>query len=55
MSVATLALPVAAARSVRADEIDNRAAYTGFGLAYVLGHGAAAVSYGSDPLLPLPG
>ena len=55
MSVATLAAPVAAARSVRAGEIDNRAAYAGFGLAYVLGHGAAAVSYGSDPLLPLPG
>ena len=55
MSVATLAAPVAAARSVRAAEIDNRAAYAGFGLAYVLGHGAAAVSYGPDPLLPLPG
>ncbi len=36
-------------------EVDNRAAYLGFGLAYVFGHGAAAVSEGSDPLLDLPG
>ena len=31
----TLPESVAAARSVRAGEIDNRAAYAGFGLAYV--------------------
>ncbi|MEU6313114.1 ABC transporter permease [Streptomyces sp. NPDC047014] len=36
-------------------EVDNRAAYTGFGLAYVLGHGSAAVSEGDQPLLELPG
>ncbi|MFF4317917.1 ABC transporter permease [Streptomyces sp. NPDC001568] len=35
-------------------EVDNRAAYLGFGFAYVLGHGAAAVSEGSAPLLDLP-
>ncbi|MFD3875786.1 ABC transporter permease [Streptomyces sp. NPDC058623] len=35
-------------------EVDNRAAYLGFGLAYALGHGAAAVSEGSAPLLALP-
>ncbi|MGW6979688.1 ABC transporter permease [Streptomyces sp. NPDC054932] len=36
-------------------EVDNRAAYAGFGLAYVLGHGAAAASHGDTPLLGLPG
>ena len=36
-------------------EVDNRATYISFGLAYVLGHGAAAISKGASPLLPLPG
>ncbi|MFJ5221806.1 ABC transporter permease [Streptomyces sp. NPDC088400] len=36
-------------------EVDNRAAYISFGLAYVLGHGAAAVSQGATPLLDMPG
>ncbi|MGI5450722.1 ABC transporter permease [Streptomyces sp. CA-243310] len=36
-------------------EVDNRAAYLSFGLAYVLGHGAAAASQGDTPLLGLPG
>ncbi|MGZ9928911.1 ABC transporter permease [Streptomyces sp. NC-S4] len=36
-------------------EVDNRAAYLCFGLAYVLGHGAAAVSRGASPMLDLPG
>ncbi|WP_437518573.1 ABC transporter permease [Sorangium sp. So ce1099] len=35
-------------------EVDNRATYISFGLAYVLGHGAAAVSKGASPLLTLP-
>ncbi|MEE1804289.1 ABC transporter permease [Streptomyces sp. JV176] len=35
-------------------EVDNRATYISFGLAYVLGHGAAAVSQGTRPLLDLP-
>ncbi len=39
----------------RPGEVDNRAAYAGFGLAYVLGHGAAAASHGDTPLLRLPG
>ncbi|MGW7315839.1 ABC transporter permease [Streptomyces sp. NPDC054865] len=42
-----------AARGPR--EVDNRAAYLGFGLAHVLGHGAAALSEGPAPLLDLPG
>ncbi|RII20851.1 hypothetical protein DSC45_01875 [Streptomyces sp. YIM 130001] len=36
-------------------EVDNRATYISFGLAYVLGHGSAAVSAGDAPLLDLPG
>ncbi|WP_438023026.1 ABC transporter permease [Sorangium sp. So ce233] len=36
-------------------EVDNRATYISFGLAYVLGHGAAAISKGGSPLLALPG
>ncbi|MFJ3728570.1 ABC transporter permease [Streptomyces sp. NPDC090045] len=39
----------------RPGEVDNRAAYAGFALAYVLGHGAAAASHGDTPLLGLPG
>lgn len=48
----TIALPTAAARL---GEVDNRGAYISFGLAYVLGHGANALSQGSHPLLALPG
>ena len=36
-------------------EVDNRATYISFGLAYVLGHGAAAISRGDSPLMALPG
>lgn len=51
----TEALPVpAAVRSATGGDVDSRAAYTGFGFAYVLGHGAAAVSLGPDPLIALP-
>ncbi|MFJ4864682.1 MULTISPECIES: ABC transporter permease [unclassified Streptomyces] len=39
----------------RPREVDNRAAYVSFGLAYVLGHGAAAASHGAAPVLDLPG
>lgn len=35
-------------------QIDNRATYISFGLAYLLGHGAAALSRGDDPLVGLP-
>jgi hypothetical protein len=38
-----------------AGQVDNRLAYAGFALAYLLGHGAAAVSSGTDPLVDLPG
>ena len=53
MTTATLPSPAAPA-SVRSMDIDSRAAYTSFGLAYVLGHGASAVSLGPDPLITLP-
>ncbi|MEU0955894.1 ABC transporter permease [Streptomyces niveus] len=64
MSVATLASPAAPANALtpapvaptgRTSEVDNRATYVSFGLAYLLGHGAAAVSQGANPLLDLPG
>ncbi|MFD0023449.1 ABC transporter permease [Streptomyces sp. NPDC058382] len=45
------ATPTATANTT---EVDNRATYVSFGLAYVLGHGSAAVSRGSTPLLDLP-
>lgn len=35
-------------------EVDSRAAYTGFMLAYVFGHGTAALSKGDDPVVALP-
>lgn len=40
--------------AVPADEVDNRAAYLGFAFAYVFGHGAAALTRGTDPLVVLP-
>ncbi|MGW3324143.1 ABC transporter permease [Streptomyces virginiae] len=53
---ATMSPPVVHARpGGRPREVDNRAAYLSFGFAYVLGHGAAAVSQGAAPLLDLPG
>lgn len=51
----TAALPLPAATTTTGHDVDSRAAYIGFGLAYVLGHGAAAVSTGPDPLITLPG
>ncbi|OLF10843.1 ABC transporter permease [Actinophytocola xanthii] len=48
----TIALP-ATSSPARAGEVDNRAAYLGFGSAYVLGHGSTALSQSS--LLALPG
>jgi hypothetical protein len=51
----TEALPVpAAVRATTGGDVDSRGAYTGFALAYLLGHGAAAVSMGPDPLIALP-
>jgi hypothetical protein len=52
MSTATPTAPIPATRS---GEVDNRATYVSFGLAYVLGHGAAALAKGDDPLVALPG
>lgn len=46
---------ITAVRTVPATEIDNRPAYLGFAAAYVLGHGAAALSKGANPVLTLPG
>jgi hypothetical protein len=47
----TEALPVpAAVRGATGSDVDSRAAYASFGIAYVLGHGAAAVSLGPDLL-----
>jgi hypothetical protein len=43
-----------AGRAATGGDVDSRAAYAGFGLAYVLGHGASAVSMGPDPLIALP-
>ncbi|GAA2683589.1 hypothetical protein LV78_002371 [Actinosynnema pretiosum] len=42
------------ATTIRPGEVDNRAAYAGFALAFVLGHGSAALARGDDPLLRLP-
>lgn len=52
----TIALPaIASSATTRAGEVDNRAAYAGFGFAYIFGHGSTAISTGADPLLALPG
>lgn len=58
MSSPTTALPPAAVREAggrgRPREVDNRAAYVSFGLAYLLGHGTAAVSRGPLPCSACP-
>jgi hypothetical protein len=53
MTTATLPAP-GVGRVATGGDVDSRAAYAGFGLAYVLGHGASAVSLGPDPLITLP-
>jgi hypothetical protein len=53
--MSTIALPATRSAAARVDEVDNRSAYLSFGLAYVLGHGANAISSGADPLVALPG
>lgn len=55
MSTATLTATIGIAENRRRGQVDNRFAYMGLGFAYIFGHGAAAVSRGSDPLLDLPG
>jgi hypothetical protein len=52
MHATALITPPAARPS---DEVDNRSAYVSFASAYVLGHGAAALAKGADPVLALPG
>jgi hypothetical protein len=52
-TTATLPAPAAVPTATGGD-VDSRAAYASFGLAYVLGHGASAVSLGPDPLITLP-
>ncbi len=53
MTTATIPAPGAGLAATGGD-VDSRAAYVGFGLAYVLGHGASAVSLGPSPLIALP-
>jgi hypothetical protein len=53
MTTATLTSPTENTTTTGGD-VDSHAAYVSFGLAYVLGHGASAVSLGSDPLIALP-
>ncbi|MGP2438644.1 ABC transporter permease [Streptomyces sp. JW3] len=56
MSLTTAAAPPATVRRARPlSDVDNRATYVSFGLAYLLGHGSAALSKGDTPLLDLPG
>ncbi|WP_405164361.1 ABC transporter permease [Nocardia sp. NBC_01499] len=54
--MATIALSAPPTSALhRAGDVDNRATYLSFGLAYLFGHGAAALSKGADPILELPG
>ncbi|WP_210594052.1 ABC transporter permease [Streptomyces sp. GESEQ-35] len=58
MSLTTTVTPATTGRPAAAHlpgDVDNRATYISFGLAYVLGHGSAALSQGDAPLLDLPG
>lgn len=55
MPVTALSTPAPAAAPSPQGEVDNRSAYVSFGLAYVLGHGASALSKGTDPVLTMPG
>lgn len=52
---ATAVVPAPAMTATRTGDVDNLATYVSFGLAYVLGHGAAALAKGDDPLVNLPG
>ena len=53
MYAASLTAPVPA--TTLTGEVDNRSTYVSFASAYVLGHGAAVLSKGTDPVLNLPG
>ncbi|MFJ2259630.1 ABC transporter permease [Streptomyces sp. NPDC087844] len=54
-ATATVTGRPAAARIQGDGDVDNRATYISFGLAYLLGHGSAALSKGDSALLDLPG
>lgn len=54
MATMTLSAPATSVIN-RSGNVDNRATYLSFALAYVFGHGAAALSKGSEPVLSLPG
>jgi hypothetical protein len=54
MTTATLPAPAASPASTGGGDVDSRATYLGFGLTYLIGHGASAVSLGTDPLVTLP-
>ena len=51
----TATLPAPAMTTTRTGDTDNLATYVSFGLAYVLGHGAAALGKGDNPLVAMPG
>ncbi|MFF2730328.1 ABC transporter permease [Streptomyces sp. NPDC058008] len=59
MSFTAIAPPAATDRATPARtpaaDVDNLATYISFGLAYLLGHGSAALSRGETPVLELPG
>lgn len=54
MTTAILTSPAESPATTDGGDVDSHAAYVSFGLAYVLGHGASAVSLGPDPLIALP-
>ncbi|MER6910132.1 ABC transporter permease [Streptomyces sp. NPDC000594] len=47
-------LPGARAAAGGGAVLDNRPSYLAFGLAWLIGHGAAALAHGADPLVPMP-
>ncbi|MGC5030127.1 ABC transporter permease [Micromonospora sp. DT229] len=56
MSTVTVVPPaVAQSTGSRTARLDNRIPYASFAVAYLLGHGAAAISAGPDPMVDLPG
>ncbi|MFI1397108.1 ABC transporter permease [Streptomyces sp. NPDC020681] len=58
MTITALTAPIATTATddtARTAEVDNRATYVSFGLAYVFGHGASALSQGANPLVSMPG
>ena len=52
--MSALLAPAPETASAHTRGVDNRLAYLGFALAYLLGHGGTALTYGDAPLLALP-